>query len=165
MNPDDTSTLTLGPFDNLSGTGRGLLRVPALTIAWHPNAERVGTIAPLNGDSAVLNRDEPLFFPPGSSAGRSVDHRGMSRDPALVFESQGKTLELRRGSAANADVERDGSPFVGPRRLTFDELATGLVLSIARQFVFVLHSVQFPVTRSPSLGIVGAGDAIEDVRR
>jgi len=169
MDPDDTSTLTIGPLDSLSGTGRGLPRVPALTIAWHPNAERVGTTAPLNSliesDSALLNRDEPLFFTPGSSAGRSVDHRGMSRDPLLIIQSGGKALELRRGSAASADLELDGHPFVGPRRLTSEDLATGLVLTVARQFVFVLHSIHFPVTRSPSLGIVGAGDAIEEVRR
>jgi two-component system nitrogen regulation response regulator GlnG len=165
---EDTSTLTLGPLDTLSGSGRALPQVPALTVAWHPDASRVGTIAPLTAllesDSAPLNRDEPLFYTPGSNVGRSVDHRGMSRDPALIVESIGKTLQLRRGPTTKP-VELDGVPFTGTRRLTAEDLRRGLVLTVARQFVFVLHGVSFPITRSPPLGLVGVGDAIEDVRR
>ena len=166
---EDTSTLTLGPLDTLSGSGRGLPQVPALTIAWHPAASRVGTIAPLTAllesESAPLNRDEPLFYTPGSNVGRSIDHRGMSREPVLIVESTGKTLELRRGSATKSEIDLDGVPFTGTRRLTAEDLKKGLVLTVARQFVFILHGVHFPITRSPPLGLLGAGDAIEDIRR
>jgi two-component system nitrogen regulation response regulator GlnG len=162
---DDSATLTVGPGDSLSGSA--LPRFPALTIACHPNAARVGTLAPLliDGKAAVLNRDEPLFFTPGSSAGRGVDHRGISRDPVLAIQPTGKGgLEMRRLSPT-AHIELNGRPFAGVRPLTADELAAGLVLTVAHQFVFILHTVHFPVTRSPPLGLLGAGDAIEDVRR
>ena len=167
MEPDDSSTLTVSPGDSLAGGS--LPRAPALTIACHPNAERVGMLAPLvaliESGTAVLNRDEPIFFTPGSSVGRGVDHRGISRDPVLAIQSAGKgALELRRLSPT-AHIELNGKPFTGARAITSDDLTTGLVLTVAHQFVFVLHAVHFPVTRSPSLGILGAGDAIEDVRR
>lgn len=166
MESDDSSTLTVGPADSL--TGSRLPRVPALTIACHPNAARVGMLAPLllENDSAILNRDEPLFFTPGSSAGRGVDHRGISRDPVLALQSAGKGggLELRRLSPT-AHIELNGNPFSGTRRITADDLTTGLVLTVAHQFVFVLHAVHFPVTRSPPLGLLGGSDAIEDIRR
>lgn len=169
MEHDDTSTLTVGPVDSLSGTGRGLPLVPALTIAWHPNAARIGTMSPLTElierESVRLNRDEPLFFTPGSSVGRSVDHRGMSREAAVTFHSTGKTLEVRRASASGPEVELDGSLFTSTRRVTLQDLVRGLVITIARQFVFVLHAVHVPVTRSPSLGLVGGSDAVEEVRR
>ena len=122
-------------------------------------------VALIESGTAVLNRDEPIFFTPGSSVGRGVDHRGISRDPVLAIQSAGKgALELRRLSPT-AHIELNGKPFTGARAITSDDLTTGLVLTVAHQFVFVLHAVHFPVTRSPSLGILGAGDAIEDVRR
>jgi two-component system nitrogen regulation response regulator GlnG len=166
---EDTSTLTLGPLDTLSGSGRGLPQLPALTIAWHPDVRRVGTIAPLTAllesESAPLDRDQPLFYVPGSNVGRSVDHRGLSRDSVLVVASVGKSLELRRGAATKLEVELDGVPFTGTRRISAEDLSRGLVLTVARQFVFILHGVHFPITRSPPLGLIGTSDAIEDVRR
>src|SRR5690348_5031601 len=117
---EDTSTLAIGPLDSLSGSGRGLRMVPALTIGWHPAASRVGTIAPLTSlletDTAVLTRDQPPFYTPGSNVGRAIEHRGMSRrEPVLVISSADKGLELRRGPATKGEVELGGAPFVGSR--------------------------------------------------
>jgi two-component system, NtrC family, nitrogen regulation response regulator GlnG len=168
MISDDSSTLTLGPFDALTSSGRTLPAIPALTIAWHPDPQRVGVVAPLTAllksDRATLNRDEPLFFTPGSDQGHPVDHRGMSRDPVLVLDADGKGWQLSRGSS-KSEVELEGVPFAGSRRLDAGDLSKGLILTVARQFVFCLHSIQLPITRSPILGLVGSGDAIEEVRR
>lgn len=164
----DDSTLTLGPLDALTGSARGLPLVPALTIIWHPDLDRVGEVAPLTAllESVVahVDRDHPIFFPPGSSAGQSLDHKRMHREPVvdLVF-ARGK-LELRRGRGGG-EIEVDGRPFDKPRRISADDLRRGLILTLARRFVFCLHSIRFPISRSPTLGLLGTSDAIEDVRR
>jgi len=165
---DDSSTLTLGPLETLTGSGRGLPVIPTLTIIWHPDVTRIGQMAPLvallDDELAVVQRDGPIFFPPGSDAGQPLNHRGMSREPAIVVASTRKAFELRRGPAT-VEVDLDGAPFEGSRPLLYDDLRRGIILTIARRFVFCLHAVRVPVTRQPNLGLLGASDAIEDVRR
>src|SRR5258708_2624140 len=87
---------------------------------------------------SVLPGDGPVFFPPGSNAGQPLNHRGMSREPAVVVASTRKAFELRRGPGA-VEVELDGAPFDGLRPLGYDDLRRGIVLTIARRFVFCLH--------------------------
>jgi two-component system nitrogen regulation response regulator GlnG len=165
---DDTSTLTIGPLDTLASNSGGLPSIPAFTIAWHPDVARVGQVAALSDliehNAAVLQRDAPVFFKPGSSIGSPIDDRYLSRDPAVIVASQGKGFELRRGPSST-EVELDGAPFTGSRPLTPENLARGLVLTVGRRFVFVLHAVRFPIARSPDMGLLGSGDAIEEVRR
>jgi two-component system nitrogen regulation response regulator GlnG len=166
---EDSSTLTIGPLDTLTGAGRGLPLLPALTIAYHPDASRIGTIAPLTAllqaDAALLTREEPVFFTPGSNVGRSIDHRGMSRDPVLSVDAGPGILELRRSPDTRAEIEVNGQLFTGVRPITAEDLRNGLVITVARKFVFVLHGVRYPISRSPNLGLLGAGDSVEDVRR
>ena len=167
MSPDD-STLTFGPNDTRTGA-RGLPLIPALTILWHPDVERVGHIAPLTAllrtDQANLSRDEPIFLPPGSSVGRSVDHKAMSqRIPSLTIVAGRDGFELHP-TGVKAPVEVDGRPFVTMRKVSPEDLARGLVITVGRHCVFCLHSVRVPIARSPQLGLVGPSDAIEDVRR
>jgi two-component system nitrogen regulation response regulator GlnG len=162
----DDSTLT-GTLDTLTGT-QGLGSVPALTILWHPDLDRAGHIAPLTAllktHVAHVNRDEPIFFPPGSSDGQSIDHRRMSHTSVIDIVFHQGSLELRRGEASG-EVEVDGRPFDEPRRITAVELRRGIIITIARRFVFCLHAVQFPISRSPTLGLLGTSDGIENVRR
>jgi two-component system, NtrC family, nitrogen regulation response regulator GlnG len=165
---DDPSTLTLGPLDSLAGSRRRQPLVPALTIVWHPDFRRVGEIAPLAAllkqDVAVLKRDEPVFLPPGSSAGKPIGHRGMSRDVVIEVAQAREKFELRRGAAAT-EVELDGVLFEASRLLDPADLSRGLLITIARRFVLFLHAVRFPVTRSPDLGLIGTSDAMESIRR
>jgi two-component system nitrogen regulation response regulator GlnG len=164
----DESTLTVGPLDTLTGSSSALPAVPALTIIWHPDLDRVGQVAPMTAllESVVahVNRDHPIFFPPGSSAGQSIDHKRMHRESVvdLVF-ARGK-LELRPGGRGG-EIEVDGRPFAEARRISAEDLRRGLILTLARRFVFCLHSIRFPISRSPTLGLLGPSDAIEDVRR
>ena len=166
---DDSSTLTLGPLDTLTGSARGLPAVPALTILWHPDLDRVGDVAPLTGflesDVVELNREAPIFFTPGSSVGRAIDHRAMSLDnPPLRFASTRGRLELRPGSGTT-QVEVDGEPFTRSREVDASALRRGVVITVGRGFVFCLHTVHYPISRSPAMGLLGSSDAIEDVRR
>lgn len=129
MITDDSSTLTLPPPGELTGPVVGLALVPALTIVWHPDLERVGDVAPLmellENDVAPLTRRQPIFQPPGSGDGQPIGHKGMNRESAVEVWAARGGFELRRGKA-NAAVEVDGLPFDGTRRLSADDLRRGL---------------------------------------
>ena len=162
----DDSTLTVGPLDTLTGRG-GLPSVPALTIVWHPHLDRIGQIAPLTNllelDVAHVSRSEPIFFPPGADAGEPLSHRFISKNPILDVVFARGTFELRR--VQSDQIEVDGQLLDGPRRVSPDDLQRGLIITLARRIVLCLHAVHFPITRSPTLGLIGTSDAIEDVRR
>ena len=162
----DDSTLTVGPLDTLTGGG-GLPSVPALTIVWHPHLDRIGQIAPLTNllelDVAQVSRSEPIFFLPGADAGEPLSHRFISKSPILDVVFARGTFELRR--VQGDQVEVDGQPLDGPRQVSPDDLQRGLIITLARRIVLCLHAVHFPISRSPTLGLIGTSDAIEDVRR
>ena len=99
MITDDSSTLTFPPAGELTGAVGGLALVPAVTIIWHPDLDRVGEVAPLTAlledDVPPLSRDQPICHSPGSSDGQSVDHRGMSRKPPVPIRSSRAPTEGR----------------------------------------------------------------------
>jgi len=165
---DDESTLTYGPDDSLTGSS-GFPQVPALTIIWHPDLDRVGQIAPLTSliESGLvhLSRDQPIFLPPGSTAGEPLDHRGISLQHSVldIVYSRG-TLELRRADPSGK-VEIDREPLGERRRVSAEDLQRGLIIRASRHFVFCLHAVHLPISRSTTLGLIGTSDGIEDARR
>src|ERR1022692_2063995 len=162
----DESTLTVGPLDTLTG-GSGLPLVPALTVILHPHLDRIGHIAPLTNllelDVAHVSRSEPIFFPPGADAGEPLAHSFISKNPILDVVFTRGTFELRR--VQDYRVEVDGRPLDSPRRVSAADLQRGLIITLAKRVVLCLHSVHFPIARSPALGLLGTSDAIEDVRR
>jgi two-component system nitrogen regulation response regulator GlnG len=52
-----------------------------------------------------------------------------------------------------------------PRAVTREDLTAGLVITINKRVVLCLHALRYPISRSRDLGLVGASDEIEDVRR
>ena len=171
MTDEDTSTLTFGTLVTMAESSH-LPVLPALTILAHPDIDRVGETAPLSSlldrRPAKVDRDEPLFFPPGSAKGRGLEHRAVSKKTtsfslAPLSDSPAQ-FELRPGDTTHP-VELDLSPFREPRPVTHEELAAGLVLTINKRVVLCLHRVHYPVSRSRDLGLLGASDDTEDVRR
>ncbi|HVV52511.1 MAG TPA: sigma 54-interacting transcriptional regulator [Polyangia bacterium] len=164
MSADDT--LTVSPLDSLTGNS-GLLSTPAFTIVWHPHLDRIGQIAPLTNlvevDVAHVSRSEPLFFPPGAETGEPLAHRFISKSPILQVSFKRGTFELQR--LQDDHVEVDGELLAAPRRISEADLRGGMIITLARRIVLCLHSVHFPISRSPTLGLLGTSDAIEDVRR
>jgi two-component system nitrogen regulation response regulator GlnG len=86
------------------------------------------------------------------------------RETALFIRAKAGSYELRPGTD-DVPVEVDGEPLRQSRRVGAEEFRRGLIVLARRRFVFCFHGIRFPVTRSPALGLLGAGDAIEDVRR
>jgi two-component system nitrogen regulation response regulator GlnG len=159
---DGDSTLT-GPFEAPTGWLRAPV-VPALTILWHPDLDRVGEVGLLEGDGeSGLTRDGPAFFVPGTDVGRPIAHRVMARDPVVSFVSAKGSVEIRP-APGGTDVRIDGVRLDRARQLSPAEVGRGVILTVARAFAFCLHHIRYPVTRSLHLGLVGSSDAIDDVR-
>jgi two-component system nitrogen regulation response regulator GlnG len=166
---EETTGSTLGTLGTVGEASR-LPLLPALTIVAHPDVRRVGETAPLasllDRKPAAIGRDQPFFFAPGSTKGRGLDHRAISKKTTslVVAQRTDSRFEVRPGDTSHP-VELDLEPFDKPRILTADELASGLVITINKRVVLCLHRVRFPVARSRDLGLLGASDEIEEVRR
>jgi two-component system nitrogen regulation response regulator GlnG len=142
----------------------------ALTILAHPDVGRVGETAPLvsllDRRPAKIDRDEPLFARPGANHGRGLEHRGISKKTSslIVSELSDGRFEIRRGDSTYP-VEVDLAPLDEPKLITKEELSRGVVITINKRVALCLHGVRFPIARERDLGLLGASDEIEDVRR
>lgn len=169
MTEEDTTASTLGTLATIGEASR-LPLLPALTILAHPDLRRAGETAPLiallDRRPAKVDRDEPLFIDTGVGRGRGLEHRAVSKKTTSIVVAQrpDSRFEVRPGDTSHP-LELDGKPFDEARALTEAELAAGVVITINKRVVLCLHRVHFPVARSRDLGLLGASDEIEEVRR
>ncbi len=141
------------------------LRISVLTIAWHPELDRVGHAACLVEQAedgvVALSRLSPLFGPPGAEDTPLRD-KHLSRTPhRLLVADDGVTIEAVAGAAA---LEVDGAPLVGRRFFDEAALAQGVVLTLAARVVLLLHTTRALQPAGDDLGMVGQSDAIAAVR-
>lgn len=142
--------------------------VPALTLLWHPDLDRVGQTAPLlevsEGRVFEFTRLSPGFGRPGSAKTQPIGHPDVSRETAFTLRKTATGYALAAGPAGTS-LFVDGQPFAGTRELTPQHLQAGVVIAVRKRVAMCLHMIRFPVSRSPSNELLGSGDAIETVRR
>ena len=169
MIDDETTGSTLGTLATVGEESR-LPLLPALTIVAHPDIKRVGEMAPLTSlfdrRPVRVTRDEPLFFAPRDEHGRGLQHRAVSKKTVslLIAPRSGARFDLLPGDTGRP-LEINLKPLSEVRTLTHDDLASGVIITINKRIVLCLHRVHYPVARSRDLGLLGASDEIEEVRR
>jgi two-component system nitrogen regulation response regulator GlnG len=137
-------------------------RQACLTVAWHPDASRVGDRLCLPREALALSRIEPAF----------QDGQGRSRGPLACLNLSRKPILLRRArggveleaSEGGSQVRVAGQVLVGRRRFERAELETGVVLELARRIVLLLHLSDPAPREEGTLGLVGESDALERLR-
>lgn len=155
--------------------------IPILTILSHPDPDRIGERLLLRalaiGQEVLLSRVEPVFENPDDEApevlkGRPLGGRFLSRQPIRLrpsSDSGGIVIDL---ATTSIRVEADGAAIEGEQVFSPQQIADGVVLKLARKIVLLLH--QFPHQgprpvsqggRPPPYGMVGAGPAMERLRR
>lgn len=145
------------------------LKIPGLTILYHPIARRIGERAVLvdlsAGRSQSLARQEPLFAQPGDALARPLGTKRLSRSPLLLSSLPDGGVRLDPAGSRTA-VEVNGVPLLGPRSLSFEELDLGVVLLLGQQVVILLHRMD-PVlpTHLPSYGMVGESAGVLKLRQ
>lgn len=145
--------------------GEAPLSIPALTVLFHPEVERVGETARLvpllEGGVSAVSRLEPLFVAAGSLRGRPLADPYLSRSP-LRFEPRGRGVRIV--SPNTAPVAVGGEPLTAPLDVSAEELGRGLVIELSRRVVLLFHQVGEPQAARPELGMIGHSAALDQVR-
>lgn len=146
------------------------LGLPALTVAAHPDPDRVGEIAVLveldARGAADLGRLAPEFAPPGSPwRRRPLADRSVSRRPLALVAGAAAGLEIERRRHPG-EVLVDGRLLTGRLAVPAAQMERGVALELAGRVVLVLHRV--PLDHGDgsreSHGLIGASAGLERVR-
>ena len=133
-----------------------------LTIASHPDLNRIGNMFRLHGRGARLSRLTPDFIAPRGKIGKPLDDPFLSREPiklkktanGVLLQSNNKT-ELWAG-----DVQITDEHF-----LSASEIEQGVVLVLAKRMVLVAHySLPEEAFFEEDYGLVGHSNAINHLR-
>jgi two-component system nitrogen regulation response regulator GlnG len=146
---------------------RSPLRVPCLTILFHPDRSRVGEIARLEaageGWGWGICGASPPFAPPGLPTARGRPLGGeLPSAPPLRVAADEDGLRLWPGAFP---ALLDGDPLVCFARVARPDLERGVVIELGARVVALLHLGRVGGPRLPALGMTGDSEALEEVRR
>jgi len=147
---------------------RARVRVPVLTVLFHPNPVRIGDrlwlSAVMSGGEVEISRLSPSFSAPGEEAGHALADPYLSRTP----------IRFRQGSAGEVTLDRAGSQTeirvdgVAVQEATFSpqDVERGVVLELSRRVILLLHHLP-PMGRQepPRFGMVGESEAVLRLRQ
>lgn len=140
------------------------IRLPCLTIIYHPDVQQIGrrALLPLPGERQVtsLSRGEPLFG--GRDSAGPLADPFLSRQPLLLRGTR-EALHLEtRGSSTHLEV--DGARVSSSARVELERLEPGVILTLGNRVVLVLHWGP-PVPPSPveTYGLVGESPKVTRV--
>ncbi len=143
------------------------IEVPALTILYHPDPERVGERAPLleltEGRSVEISRLGPGFVPVEGGEHRPLADPRLSRRPIRISPREhGLGIDA---SATNTKLEVDGES--AETFLVIDKLVVrrGVVLFLGRHVVLLLHMLLPVIRRLPDFGLIGEGSEMLELRQ
>jgi two-component system nitrogen regulation response regulator GlnG len=150
--------------------GRSRLRVPLLTVLFHPDVSRVGDRLWLSrltsGGVVEVSRLAPSFTAPEGSARRALEDLHLSRRPLRFVSGDSPGEIVLEPGGSGTLVEIDGGAVEGEGRFSEVDLERGVVLELARRVVLLLQSV--PPRRAagpvPRFDMVGESEAIVGLR-
>jgi two-component system nitrogen regulation response regulator GlnG len=146
--------------------------LPALTVLYHPDLERIGERVFLNeiacGGEALLSRTAPELVRPGSFAGCPLGDQHLSRKPLRLRGMDGGIAI--DASDSRTSVVANGSALRGRARFSAEEVGRGVVLELAGAVVLLLHRIACSAgPPPPRYGLIGENPEMlavrEDVRR
>lgn len=115
----------------------------ALTVAYHPQLDRVGERAYLTGpagEPTPLSRTEPEFVAAGDSSGEPLNDDYISRKPIYFTVLPDGALRIDMGEGKTA-VTIGGRSITKSAMLSAKDIARGVVLGIGKRVVLLLHSI------------------------
>ena len=165
----DGSTAGLSRTGGFSGEDlRSSETVPALTLLYHPDVQRVGERAVLGeiglGREALVSRHQPEFGAPGRASGEPLSDRHISRTP-IRFQPAPEGGVALSTTGSRTRVEADGIPVREARELPASALQRGVVLELSDRIVLLLHLVGAPLADPrDGFGLIGDSDGLARVR-
>ena len=151
-----------------STAAAGALRVPGLTVLYHPDLARIGERTVLagltDGGRVELSRNAPELAAPGSEVCRPLAEASLSRTPITLSGEDGE-IRVDRG-ASRTRLTVDGQPVETTASVSADALEDGVVLLLSGRIVLLLHLLD-PLAdlSTPRFGLAGESPALARVRR
>ncbi len=167
---DDTAA-TQAATQTGTGEWEGMasdLRVHGVTVLYHPELDRIGERAVLDGLGAgqeeMLSRQAPELAAPGSEVCRPLADQRLSRSP-IVLRPTSSGVEIDR-SRTSTRLSVDGCEVRDRHTVPDSKLDEGAVLLLAGRIVLLLHRLD-PVTdiSTPRFELVGDSPAMARLRR
>ncbi|MFO0682697.1 MAG: sigma 54-interacting transcriptional regulator [Sandaracinus sp.] len=141
-------------------------RAPVLTLAVHPDLERVGDRAVLaelaHVGELVLSRAQPSFLDSGGASRGPLHDPHVSRAPVRLFARGGDVLV--DASEVRGGIVVSGAPLTSQRLVTEAELEEGLTLVLSGAVMLVLRSAALVPPGRARHGLEGDSDEIEEIR-
>jgi transcriptional regulator with AAA-type ATPase domain len=147
----------------LSAGSRGDEPLLALSIAWHPDASRIGEQF-LWADPAVtleLSRFLPLFRRPGADGddgGLGLGYGGVSRTPLKITQDH-EGIVIHPADGSRMALEINGADIDEPSFLSRQQIEDGVVLNLGRAVLVCLHWMHCLPKHNPVDGWLGIGSA------
>ena len=136
-----------------------------MTIAFHPDTSRIGEQVilrdALEGQPVVINRNQPSFAQHGEMP-MPLEDSHVSRSPLTLYV-EGEELIIDP-TQTTTEVVFDGEWIREEIRLPLWKINRGLTLKLADRVMLCVHLSQAGRTDRASRGLVGHGDAIDEVR-
>ncbi len=158
MTPSKIETLQASTDESV---GLADLAVPTLTILFHPDPQRIGELARLHeipaGRPVALSRLEPVFTADGDPADRRpLADAHLSRQPIVLRPARDDTdtVRIERG-ASRVRVDVDGSRLEATHTVVPEALARGIVITLGRRVVLLLHLHHARMAAPPSFELIG----------
>ncbi|NMO22242.1 sigma-54-dependent Fis family transcriptional regulator [Pyxidicoccus fallax] len=149
-------------------TEEGSRLVPALTIASHPRAHRVGERLLLealaSGRPMRVSRNEPDFMRPEGALGMHLADPFLSRKPLVLAPAAEGGIRLEPGEGSRVAV--GGEVLREPWEFSAAEVAAGVPLELAGRVLLVLHLADASAREAEdALGMVGGSVGLQRVRQ
>ena len=134
-----------------------------LTIAWHPDPQRVGQQCVATGlEGLAVSRFLPLFRAP-ETEGAALAYGGISRAPlSLQQDADGNVTITPPGS--RMVTELNGVQITDPTILSAAQVEAGAILGLGRAVLLCLHWMRCLPQANTVDGWLGIGDAAIRVR-
>jgi two-component system nitrogen regulation response regulator GlnG len=145
------------------------VRLPALTLLYHPQMARAGERSRLPGlggrDELQLSRLQPDFFAKDAVEGHPIGDRFVSRSPILLRGLGSGAVEIAR-PPDGMWLQVDGAEVEASVTLLPERLEAGVLIELAHRVVCLLHLAGPPGATDPDdLGMVGDSEPLRLVRQ
>lgn len=143
------------------------MTVPVAIIACHPDPNRLGEFASLDGlmqfKEQELSRHWPEFHPAGSSIGQGLNVPFVSRKPIRMERIGAMDIMFHR-QQYSAPVYIDGQPLQECTRINERDLQRGVEVCLGDHVMLWLTCMPVPRLVHDDLGLVGISAAMHQVR-
>jgi two-component system, NtrC family, nitrogen regulation response regulator GlnG len=166
----DGSTVGMTAIGGLGDRGedRPGLRLPTLTILYHPDLRRIGSRAFLSellvGREVLVSRNQPELSRPDQVIGQPLEDNHISRRPFRLRAAEGGGVDLLLDDSRTAVVAQ-GISVLQEQRFPAAELERGAVLELSGRVVLLLHLATPPGEKPPPrFGLIGDSPGLLRVR-